>query len=315
MNFDILETKKLISEQIEKGKIILKGKPFYSIQKTYFSTNENIKECIPFLDVENKSNALTVLGSGDHAFNLIKSGILNIDTFDCNKISQYYVFGLKRAMILKYSYEEFLNVIDKLISSGTTFDTLNDILYGLLPYIDSEYRNYWKTILDFNYKIQKNNIYKLNLIQMMFINVVSKKSYNNYLLNEIEYNKLKSNIGKSNINYKNVDAINLHKEFDDKYDIIMLSNILDYFSSYYGFCWDINILSEYVNNVKELLNDNGIMLVNYIFNYYYMDNVRRKSLIRGSCINYDNLTDYKIKKLKPNGDVLFGDGVIIYNKK
>ena len=74
----------------------------------YFWTNENINAYLSLFPMEMYENALSVLSSGDHIFNLIQRGILDIDTFDSNLLTKYYALGLKKAMILKYSYKDFI---------------------------------------------------------------------------------------------------------------------------------------------------------------------------------------------------------------
>ena len=58
-----------------------------------------------------KNNGLTVLGSGVYAFSLITNGVMNVDTFDINRLIEFYALGLNRAMILKYSYQECLDIM------------------------------------------------------------------------------------------------------------------------------------------------------------------------------------------------------------
>ena len=76
---DIEEVKELINLSIKQG---FYGyfynsetvKPFRKYARTYFSTNENINGYLKFISNDNYNNALTVLASGDHLFNLINKG-------------------------------------------------------------------------------------------------------------------------------------------------------------------------------------------------------------------------------------------------
>lgn len=303
----IRNTKELIANQIEKGFEFVDGKPFSEYQKVYFSTNENIKGYLNIENIKDKENALSVLASGDHSFNLIAEGILDIDTFDTNKLTEYYVFGLKKALILKYNYKEYLNIISLLINENTSFYIINDILYDLLSYMDIKYREFWKNILDYNYKEQKNSNIKLNLIKMLFINIKDGSNFNNYIENEEKYLKLKNNINKVNITFKCANAKNLYDEFNRKYNLILLSNILDYF----GVNWNIN---DYTNKLNKICNDNYIIFLKYIYLYYTDNFTRTKSLITGIKSDREDLKDYIIEKL-PYYYNKYGDGIILSKNK
>ena len=76
------------------------------------------------LDFKDKKKALSVLASGDHVFNLIYYGILNIDTFDTNRLTEYYALGLKRAALLAFTYEEYLLFNQKLICLCLSYITI-----------------------------------------------------------------------------------------------------------------------------------------------------------------------------------------------
>lgn len=305
------EIKNLIKKQVDANSIYSDGNAFEGYQKTYFSTNENIKDYLNLVNFRNKEKALTVLASGDQVFNLINKGILNIDTFDINKLSEYYVFGLRYALIQKYNYKTYLNVVKTLMNKNTSFEEINDILFGLLPYMDNKYRMFWTEILNYNYNIQKNNKTKLNLIEMLFINIQDKSYLNNYLIDEKEYNKLKNNLYRTNISYKCTNAINLDKEFTNKYDLILLSNILDYFNNYLGKNWD---LKKYIDKLDKITNKDAIIFINYIHNYYSKHITRNNDLIDGTGINLEDFKELIIKKLPLYNNKRIGDGIIIKKK-
>ena len=102
MKEDILATKTIIKTQIDNGKIYVFGKSFSKYQKVYCCTNENINGYMNKFNFDNKENALTVMASGDHVFNLACNDILYIDTFDTNILTEYYVLGIKRSAILAF---------------------------------------------------------------------------------------------------------------------------------------------------------------------------------------------------------------------
>ena len=95
-----------IEKQVNNNRILLEGESFSKYQKIFMSTNENIKDSLNLIDFKNKIKALSVMASGDHPFNLITKSVFDIDTFDTNMLTEYYVLGIKRSMIIKYTYKK-----------------------------------------------------------------------------------------------------------------------------------------------------------------------------------------------------------------
>lgn len=313
------EVKKMIRRQVLEGRSSYNGIPFSKYQKVYFSTNENIREYLNFVNFKYKKDGLSVLGSGDHIFNLINKGILNIDTFDTNLLTDFYVFGIKAAMVQKYNYKEYLSVISKLINYNTPSNEIDEILMDLLPSMDNKYRKFWKEIINFNYQMQKKENTNISLINLLFINIRDVEDImfkNNYLFNEYEFNKLKNNIFKSNITYKNIDAIDLPKEYRLKYDVILFSNIFDYMYKRFGFLFQYNDIKDFIESLKNMLNKDGFLYLNYVFKYA-SEVFYRKNLIQNSTITFEDLKDSQVLKVDSNNKELntLKDGIIILKKK
>lgn len=258
--------KALIDKQVRENQISVFGVAFSSYYKSYCWTNESIAEYLKLANFDSKNTALSVLASGDHVFNLITEGITNIDTFDSNHLTEYFALGFKRAMILKYNYQEFLNNMRILCSCDTNIETITDFLYDLLPYMDKRMQIFWKQILDYNYKLQKKNRTSLNLLYILCVNIgyVGYTECNNYLRDEESYNKLKNNLSRANISFKAANAANLHTEFNNKYDFILLSNILDYFFKLWGNKWGYDALSVYEEQLQTICNDDAVIFLQYI---------------------------------------------------
>ena len=314
----INKSRLLIEEQVNKEQVFISGESFTKYQKVYFSTNENIKEYLNLIDYNNKDSALTVTSSGDHIFNLINKGITNLDTFDTNSLTEYLVLGLKYAMIKKYSYQEYLNTYIKLIDKNISLNEISDILNDLTNYMGIKYKKYWKELISYNYKLQKNNNNNLNIIYMLYIGFSSLNLNifnNNYLSNEVEYNKVKSMIDKINIKFKNINAVDLIALNNKKYDLILLSNILDYFNRIYqknNKKFNINELNKYIDNINSLLKEEGILFLKYIFNYA-TNNYKRSLIFENNNIKDIELTKQEIYKIKSyNSDIY--DGIILSKK-
>ena len=309
-------TKELLNKQYESGKAFCSGKPFSTYQKVYFSTNENIKTYINESNIEGKTNALSVMASGDHSFNLIEKGILNIDTFDSNALTEFYVLGIKRAMIMRYSYKEYLITLNKLLDINTSLEELTSILTDLLSFMDTKYREYWREIINYNYLIQKKNNTNINLFSLLFINVIGGEKIiikNNYLNDEETYNKFRENLIKANIIFKNVNALDLAKEFKGGYDIMLLSNIFEYLQHYFSKFYPMDkFIISYIEELISLMNIDGQIFLMYIFDYATR-NYTREKIFYG--LNLKALRTYEIFKINSCRKNNMQDGVLVLKKE
>lgn len=294
---------------------------FDGYQQAYFTTNEKIGSYLNIYDIHGKENALTVTAGGDHAFNLITEGIYDIDTFDLNKLTEYLAFGLRLSMIIKYNYQEYLETIKKLLDDNTSNIEVSSIIYDLLPLMDEKYRLFWSEILDYNLKQQCEKNMDKNLIDILFIGIKKVKTIefnNNYLISEDFYNRLKNNIGKANMTFTYADAHNLHNIFNKKeYDLVLLSNILGYFSDVYGIDWKYDKLEEYLNKIKQIVKDDGIIYIYYVFIYewtnFYRKNIKQ-NIIHNSCIKLEDLKNESLHKFNTEHDII-NDAMLLLKVK
>lgn len=306
-----------IEKQVNNNRILLEGQSFSKYQKIFMSTNENIKDSLNLIDFKKKYKALSVMASGDHPFNLITKSVFDIDTFDTNMLTEYYVLGIKRSMIIKYTYQEYIEKYKLFTNMDANLEDITEILYDLLPIMDTKYRLFWKKIIDFNYMIQKDKQNKINLFYMLFINLNHIDfiiNNNNYLSNENEYNILKNNITKSNIKFNNVNATNLGEFYkENKYDIVLLSNILDYFGKEYRKnkrVFNYKELLKYEDNILSIMNRNGVLFLKYIINFS-KSNFVRSNVFMDSNIKTSEFIRETIYKVPKNN---IEDGVILVKK-
>ncbi len=291
MKSDYLEVKELIKRQVMDNEIMLYGDLFANYQKTYFWTNENIRGFINLL--EDPSRALIVLSSGDLLFSLLNKGLLNIDTFDTNNMANYFTLGLKKALILKYNYQDFKDIVTKLKNYNISVEELSIIILDLIPYMDSEYRHFWYEIVDYNYFLQKECHTHLNLLLMLTLNYyrVDILYKLDYLKNEEEYNKLRCNLLLSNITFTNCNGLLLNDNFSNPYDLVYLSNIMDYFYPYHLKEFNINDALNYVTRISKLLNKDGLLLIDYLFAYQLCDFTEEANLVLQQDVLFDSKID------------------------
>ena len=289
--------KNIIDRQLNAGKVYIFGRPFSEFQKVYKETNENINGYMQKLDFKNKKKALSVLASGDHIFNLVYYGILNIDTFDTNRLTEYYALGLKRAALLAFTYEEYLLFNQKLTNPSTSIEELNSMVSLCYPFMEEKYRKFWQEVMEYNYQNQKNNQEKLNVFLMLLMNMASnyQMTHNNaYLKDEASYEKMRKNLAKANIRFECLNALNL-KEKKEKYDLIFLSNIPDYFDASFGYYWEYPKLLNYEKSLKPIMNEFASLALAYLIKFYNIpSNTYKTHPILTSNLNIKDLTTEEI---------------------
>ena len=317
MILSIIKAKKLIERQVFDESYEVVSEKFTKYQKGFYWTNENIDYYLNLLKIENKEKALTVASTGDHIFNLMLQGFKKIDTFDINKLTEYFVFGLKRTLIQEYDYYEFITILNYLANPNISLEVLTEILYNLLPKMEKKYRIFWQEIIDFNYKLQKRMGTNLNLMHMLYINVSIRQIHlnnNTYLLDEYAFTELKNKINSVDVTFQAADAVDLSQKFKgEKYDVILLSNILDYVEGRWGYNWRYEKLEEYVNSLTEIANESCIIYLKYIISYLTKAGVK-ESIFHDSSIKHDDIKDeiYKVPKQSYNEE---WDGIILRRVK
>lgn len=302
--------KEMIKNQVNQKRITNVFEPFSKYSKGYLWTNENIKEYINKKYISEYNSALSVTASGDHLFNLILNNVLNIDTFDTNTLTEYNVLGLKKALIEKFKYNDFLTICELIANNILTLEETTYLIKDLLPLMDKKYRKYWQNISEYNYQLQKNNDEYLDLFAMLFININEKNNFirrNSYLISKDNYDKFKENMMRANINFYCTNAINILDTFpNQKYDVILLSNILDYIT----INWNYEQLRKFEDELLFITNNNGKIFLAYLLNYYNKNN---KNIFRRADIKKEELINEIIIELKEK-DYKHNDAVILIRK-
>ena len=279
--------KELIQKQIFLNGSASQISIYQKYDRVYAFTNENIYGYMNQLDFEGKDNALCIMSSGDHPFNAALYGIKDIDTFDVNILTEYYVLGIKRSAILAFDYINYISFMNKLLDENTSLDQINDLINLIIPYMDEKYKIYWRSLIDYYHYLQKDSRNYINIFRLLLLDINKLDGYmvNSYLKDEISYNKLRSNIGKLNINFKECCFNDLTNSFNNEYDFIFLSNILDYLHLDFDCNWDYKKLVEIEQTLMPLLKNDGMIALNYIYNYFYI-NYNRYSENIINCTNF-----------------------------
>lgn len=217
----------------------------------------------------NKSRALSVLSSGDHVFNLICDGVKEIDAFDINRL-QYYVYFLKRAFILAFSYKQFLLATSTMSCTGFIEDKMC-VVEAARPYLPLDVYLYYQELLEYALYHKDVNFSSLYFRGENFF------VCNNYLANKANYDKLRSVLKSANVNLHFDDVRKIPKLVSGEYDIVLLSNIADYIEPFF-LGGNIDDFKNYIADFMNITNPEGVV-INYLF-----------SLIDGTLVGKANIS-------------------------
>ncbi|MBR1937300.1 MAG: hypothetical protein IJ842_06395 [Bacilli bacterium] len=199
---------------------------------TYYKSNENLKDLFNSFSVLDK-DVLSVLSSSDHLLYSYYYGASNVDSFDINEFTKYYFYMRKWGLLYNNDY----------YPKKSLFTSYNKYFEKLLDKVDTIYdkefeaRDFWYLYLD-----------RL------------KKSGNKMILNDYVYpydnvirdtNRLTSILKDKELTFYNVNMCDDVSSIRKKYDVIIMSNILEYYSI------DHKSLVGFRDNLYGLLKDDG----------------------------------------------------------
>lgn len=237
----------------------------------YEYTTEDIGNSIG--NYTSKDRILTVLSSGDHVFNYLLRGAENIEAFDLNVITKYY-YKLKRAIIEKLSFEEFLKETSNLVPYGLAhLDELN---------LDEETYTFW----NFYRENQPEDRYERALLKVF---PSGSKRYNLYF-NSDSYKRLQDILRSGiNIPFHHSNTMNLHKSITGEFSEINLSSIYSLIPK--------KDIPKVIRKLKPYLAKEGQIL---FYSFWRADDKQyRKLHLVGKEINpEDNIYTYTKSKLK-----------------
>lgn len=203
----------------------------------YRNTNENLTAILGSYDLKDK-NVLSVLASSDQVFSSYYYGAKTVDSFDRQIIAYYYYY-------LKYW---------NLLETGRHY----------IPAKNSEIRK----IIELH-KNERIQVYKfwdyilkrIGDVPLYYSNLFVYSPYPYSVPYENDTNKLIEILKDKQPSFKNINLFERNTS-NKKYDVIVLSNILEYMFT----TEDEEIKSIVLNNIYNLLEDDGIIISSNLFN-------------------------------------------------
>lgn len=230
ISFDINEAKKIMYDICSNGRVS-------NYSKLYRSTNERLSKILSMYDFKDK-NVLSVLASSDQLLSSYFLGAKNVDSFDSNVLTFYYFYLRKWCMI--YTKKHYLSA-DNVI--------LIDAVYEF-GYENSDAQRFWLEVLSADYT------HSLYYSKLFF-----KPSVEYTVPFSDDIDKMIELIKYKEPNYRQINLFN-KQEFDDKYDIIVMSNILEY--AHEAEDDDLFYHETLCKNLCDALNDDGIIICSNI---------------------------------------------------
>ncbi|MBQ4584297.1 MAG: hypothetical protein IJA94_05375 [Bacilli bacterium] len=213
-------------ERFEKSNIDIQRK-FLEYSGYYKFTNEYLGRLIlkknysaEFLS---EKRLLTVLSSGDQAFNFINQGVMTVDTFDINRLTEYFALGFKKVALETLTYDQFENLFKNFL-----VDSARDLEKGVIENAPEEYKWFWT---EFKYALKQNgfpNPSVFDLAKRMDYYRVKSSNVNPYLCSVDDYKNFQQQLSKAKITFQQCDIKELPTKLA-KYDLVLLSNIVEYY--------------------------------------------------------------------------------------
>ncbi len=272
----------------------------------YSFATENIS-FIDSLPICNKNDALVITGSGDQAIYLAGKGFNHITCIDVNFLSNYFA-ELKIVAMKHLSFQEFISFfknnphsfnyhVYKKLSQHLSFEceqfwNQQYIKHQNVPLNISNSGDY-SSGYNSGYKIRNHSLFNLKYDDW------EKKLFNvPYIRSEEKYMNIQNHISSTKFKFITHDFIDV--QMNQKYDLILLSNIADYSHKMF----EGDYLEEFKNKILKkglhILYEYGIIMFAYIYDFENMGNshLRNKINLPHMRKHYFSEFDYQEIKIK-----------------
>ncbi|MBQ9834437.1 MAG: hypothetical protein IJO33_04530 [Bacilli bacterium] len=294
--FDLENTIKIYLEGYQNGYFGVND-DFIEYASFYHLTNEPVNKIFSEIVLNEIQKALSVLASGDQVFHMISGGVQNIDSFDINRLTEYYALGFKKRAIECLNYYEFMKLFEyyKDWELERHFSENKDIEKYVIENMEEEYKWFWNEFL----YAAKEKGFEASIFHLSCeADLIDRQNTKNnlYMKDESEYINLQRRLKEVNISYKYCSIMDVPTTFT-KYDLIYLSNIMDYYRSFYGN--NNRPMDDARNLIKAIytqnLNPNGEIILTEM-QRKFSPNEFLKEMINHPIINNCLFTAYGIKK-------------------
>lgn len=230
-------------------------------ERIYLTTNENISEFFKGINFDGRNKRVLTVGSSfDQAMNAILFGSKDITVIDLNIYTKIFS-ELKLAALKNLSFEEFNDFFannDKKTKKGFPFFEKFNLYQKISHDLSKDSQIFWDTVMLEGTDENIKNLFHERVIMGGNIIHTSKQAYQK--VQEVLKNE------KVNIEFINANYFDFDKKTKGKFDLILLSNIIDYYNSDFELNehrFSREFENEFFFTLEDLynnkLNDDGIM--------------------------------------------------------
>ncbi|MEZ0261387.1 MAG: DUF3419 family protein [Alphaproteobacteria bacterium] len=247
---DVVEaerTNRLFTGNLEEN--LKAGGRFSEVSPVYPFATENLGGYFGAIDFKNKK-VLSVASSGDHAINAFAAGAAAVTCFDLNFLARH-MMELKLAALQVLDLDGFIAFFRDL--DADTYKKL------ALP-VASRY--FWDRAIG----LRSSALFKDNHDARAKADKAKNALLNNpYLQSAEAYRKAQQACKGKRVSFVQSDIVGLVTKLDEKYDVILLSNLSDY--AHHMFADDClkNYNDKIVAPLKACLADGGTMAFGYVY--------------------------------------------------
>lgn len=228
------------------------------VNAAYLTSNEQLDKYLPMLNIAGKKIA-TVGSSGDQILNALYYGCKDITFIDGNVLAEAYI-EYKMALIKALSFDEFKYV---LIEDKSAFDF--KVYQKISHYLSGAVRQFFDEIMLMQDSVEFGTLEYYETfndfkIFHSIINNLPHTEFSEFYHSKDAYEKLKNILfaGDFKLKYITSRLEDFPSRLNEKYDVILLSNIYDYVSR---LKFNPVLKSLYKNNLKS----GGVIQFQYLF--------------------------------------------------
>lgn len=231
----------------------------------YLGSTSNVKGTMSLY--KGYESVLAIGGTGAHGFEAALNGAKRVDMFDVNFL-QYVFYEYIKTAIMFLSYEEFITYFtlkeQSIVFKKKDIANLlaNELYQKLALLLPDEVDYVLEPLFDYFYSpdlilsalFRFEHIVTLDYLKK-FVSFYNKEEY--YRLQQI------LRTGSCDINYYQASVEDIPKKFKGKYDLIVLDNVLQYYSQIRGMetAYKVNM---FINKeLAKLLTDDGVIQAAY----------------------------------------------------
>jgi S-adenosylmethionine:diacylglycerol 3-amino-3-carboxypropyl transferase len=251
------------------------SKPFHkkmtSYAPMYVYATEMVSKYYSLLDMKDK-RVLSIVGSGDQIINAYFLGATEVVGFDINKRS-FFMLEIKVSAILNLTRDEFIEFFGYDMNNGTfNFDLYNKLRNSLSL---STKRFFDKLYQEFNY--HGRQLVKSDYFRQRSMIKSSAIDINIYLKNNRNYIRCRGIMQSKELKFLELDVndILLNKNLIGKFDIINLSNVLNYLTGNTKEDDVLGALIKVTKNVSWRVKQGGLFFY-YSYSSSLYNSVKRK---------------------------------------